>query len=143
MTPATPSATAAVDINDLTIVLTNYGQTGCAWSQGGMDGDPTGTVDVNDLTIVLANFGTTYGSVTLPPCQSPPPLCSWPRCRRPCRLYLSAAKIGQPIRRNQRRKGHPVGWPFAFLLAPNTAVRGQPACWVGVRSSGRSAYPYA
>jgi hypothetical protein len=51
-----------VDVNDLTIVLTNFGATGCTWSQGCMDGDPTGTVDVNDLTIVLANFGTTYGA---------------------------------------------------------------------------------
>ena len=51
-----------VDINDLTIVLANFGSTGCVWSQGCMDGDSTGTVDVNDLTIVLANFGTTYGA---------------------------------------------------------------------------------
>jgi hypothetical protein len=49
-----------VDINDLTIVLTNFGQKGVTWAQGSMDGDPTGTVDVNDLTIVLSNFGTTY-----------------------------------------------------------------------------------
>ena len=48
-----------VDINDLTIVLANYGQTGMAWSQGAMDGDPSGTVDINDLTIVLANYGGT------------------------------------------------------------------------------------
>ena len=46
-----------VDINDLTIVLTNFGKTGMAWSQGEFTG--SGTVDVNDLTIVLANFG--YG----------------------------------------------------------------------------------
>jgi hypothetical protein len=46
-----------VDINDLTIVLSNFGDTGCTWTQGCMDGDPTGTVDINDLTIVLANFG--------------------------------------------------------------------------------------
>ena len=51
-----------VDINDLTIVLSNFGKSGCAWSQGCMDGDPAGTVDVNDLTIVLANFGTNYGA---------------------------------------------------------------------------------
>jgi hypothetical protein len=51
-----------VDINDLTIVLADYGQTGKAWSQGCMDGDPADTVDVNDLTIVLSNFGTTYGA---------------------------------------------------------------------------------
>jgi T5SS/PEP-CTERM-associated repeat protein len=47
-----------VDINDLTIVLTNYGMTGQAWTQGSMDGDPAGTVDINDLTIVLANYNT-------------------------------------------------------------------------------------
>jgi hypothetical protein len=51
-----------VDVNDLTIVLSHFGQTGCAWSQGCMDGDPTGTVDVNDLTIVLTNFGNSVGS---------------------------------------------------------------------------------
>jgi hypothetical protein len=48
-----------VDVNDLTIVLTNFGQTGTAWSQGEFTGD--GTVDINDLTIVLANFGKTAG----------------------------------------------------------------------------------
>ena len=43
-----------MDINDLTIVLANFGQTGMTWSQGEFTGD--GTVDVNDLTIVLANL---------------------------------------------------------------------------------------
>ena len=66
LTPVNPGQVIAsdpvVDINDLTIVLTNFGKTGCTWSQGCMDGDPAGTVDVNDLTIVLANFGTTYGA---------------------------------------------------------------------------------
>ena len=51
-----------VNVNDLTIVLSHFSQTGCIWSQGSMDGDPTGRVDVNDLTIVLSNFGTTYGA---------------------------------------------------------------------------------
>ena len=60
--PGDANGDGAVDINDLTIVLANFGRTGCAWSQGCMDGDPTGTVDINDLTIVLANFGTTAGS---------------------------------------------------------------------------------
>ena len=55
-----------MDINDLTIVLANFGQTGCTWSQGCMDGDPTGTVDVNDLTIVLSNFGATFGAASAP-----------------------------------------------------------------------------
>ena len=44
-----------VDINDLTIVLAHYGQTGTTWSQGEFTGD--GTVDINDLTIVLAHYG--------------------------------------------------------------------------------------
>ena len=46
-----------VDINDLTIVLTNYGQTRDELEPRRFTGD--GTVDINDLTIVLANFG--YG----------------------------------------------------------------------------------
>ncbi len=53
-----------VDINDLTIVLANFGRsTGMGWSTGDFTGG--GTVDLNDLTIVLANFGTTYGSAGL------------------------------------------------------------------------------
>ncbi len=49
-----------VDINDLTIILANYGQTGVTWSQGDFNGD--GKADINDLTIVLANFGLGTGS---------------------------------------------------------------------------------
>ena len=49
-----------VDINDLTIVLANFGQTGMTWSQGEFTG--SGTVDINDLTIVLANYNTSVGS---------------------------------------------------------------------------------
>ena len=49
-----------MDINDLTIVLSNFGTAGMSWSQGEFTGD--GTVDINDLTIVLASFGATLGS---------------------------------------------------------------------------------
>ena len=49
-----------VDINDLTVVLANYNQTGMAWSDGEFTGH--GTVDINDLTIVLTHFGQTAGS---------------------------------------------------------------------------------
>ncbi len=49
-----------VDINDLTIVLAHYGQTGMGWAQGEFTGD--GTVDINDLTIVLAHYGQTAGA---------------------------------------------------------------------------------
>jgi hypothetical protein len=51
-----------VDINDLTIVLANYGQTGMTWTQGEFTGD--GTVDINDLTIVLAHYGRSIGAST-------------------------------------------------------------------------------
>jgi hypothetical protein len=60
--PGDVNCDGRVDINDLTIVLNNYDQTGMAWTQGCMDGDPTGAVDINDLTIVLDNYGTTYSS---------------------------------------------------------------------------------
>ena len=60
--PGDANGDGKVDINDLTIVLSNYGRTGMAWSQGCMDGDPTGAVDLNDLTIVLSNYGKVYGS---------------------------------------------------------------------------------
>ena len=53
--PGDANLDGRVDVNDLTIVLTNFGQTGMTWSQGEFTGD--GTVNVNDLTIVLANFG--------------------------------------------------------------------------------------
>ena len=49
-----------MDINDLTIVLTNYGRTGMVWSQGDFNGDHQ--VDINDLTIVLTDYGTTYAA---------------------------------------------------------------------------------
>ena len=49
-----------VDINDLTVVLAHYGQTGMAWSQGDFNAD--GKVDINDLTVVLAHYGQTAGA---------------------------------------------------------------------------------
>ena len=60
--PGDANLDGTVDINDLTIVLSNYGQTGCSWTQGCMDGDPTGRVDINDLTIVLSNYGQSVGA---------------------------------------------------------------------------------
>ena len=49
-----------VDINDLTIVLAHYNQTGASWGTGDFTG--SGTVDINDLTIVLAHYGQSSGS---------------------------------------------------------------------------------
>jgi uncharacterized membrane protein len=58
--PGDANLDGTVDINDLTIVLANYGQTGTTWTQGEFTGD--GTVDINDLTIVLAHYGEPLGS---------------------------------------------------------------------------------
>ena len=55
--PGDANGDGQVDINDLTIVLANFGLTGAVWSQGEFTG--SGTVDINDLTIALANYG--YG----------------------------------------------------------------------------------
>ena len=58
--PGDANEDGRVDINDLTTVLANYGQSGTAWSQGEFTGH--GTVDINDLTIVLAHYGQTLGA---------------------------------------------------------------------------------
>jgi len=80
--PGDANGDGRVDINDLTIVLANFGQTGCAWSQGCMDGNPTGAVDVDDLTIVLSNFG--YGTTAgAGPATTP----------EPCALVLLLAAL--------------------------------------------------
>jgi hypothetical protein len=57
-----------VDINDLTVVLANYGQTGTTWTQGDFTGE--GITDIDDLTIVLANFGQ---SASAAPASVPEP----------------------------------------------------------------------
>ena len=58
--PGDANGDGRVDVNDLTIVLSHFGQTGMTWPQGDFNGD--GRVDVNDLTIVLTNFGQTAGA---------------------------------------------------------------------------------
>ncbi len=59
--PGDANADGKVDINDLTIVLANFGKsTGMSWSSGDFNND--GKVDINDLTIVLTNYGETAGS---------------------------------------------------------------------------------
>ena len=58
--PGDVNGDKTVDINDLTVVLTDYGMTGAVWSQGDLTGD--GSVDINDLTEVLTYYGTTYSA---------------------------------------------------------------------------------
>ena len=52
--PGDANLDGRVDINDLTIVLGNYGSTSGTWAQGDFNGDAR--VDINDLTIVLGNY---------------------------------------------------------------------------------------
>ena len=58
--PGDANLDGKVDINDLTVVLSHFGQTGMTWSTGDLTGD--GTVDINDLTVVLSHFGQGAGS---------------------------------------------------------------------------------
>ena len=59
-----------VDINDLTVVLAHYNQSGMGWAQGEFTG--SGKVDINDLTIVLAHYNQSVGAPPeWPPCRSP------------------------------------------------------------------------
>ena len=58
--PGDANGDGKVDINDLTIVLAHYDQTGQTWANGEFTGD--GTVDINDLTIVLAHYDQTPSS---------------------------------------------------------------------------------
>ena len=60
--PGDANLDGRVDINDLTVVLANYNQTGMVWSNGEFTG--SGTVDINDLTIVLANYNQTFGAAS-------------------------------------------------------------------------------
>ena len=63
-----------VDVNDLTIVLSNFGQSSMTWTTGDFNGD--GRVDVNDLTILLSNFGQSLGSSAAAMAPVPEP-ASW------------------------------------------------------------------
>jgi hypothetical protein len=72
--PGDANGDGKVDINDLTIVLAHYGQTGMVWSQGQfVPFDDGGRVDINDLTIVLANYGQTAGASAAGPAAVPEP----------------------------------------------------------------------
>ena len=60
LTPTIPgdaNLDGRVNVNDLTILLSHFGQSGMDWNEGDFNGDTV--VDVNDLTILLSNFGRT------------------------------------------------------------------------------------
>ena len=79
--PGDANLDGRVDINDLTIVLTHYGQSGMTWTQGEFNGD--GKVDINDLTIVLAHYNDTTAPAAGGPSAVP----------EPCGLALLAAGL--------------------------------------------------
>jgi probable HAF family extracellular repeat protein len=79
--PGDANLDGKVDINDLTIVLSNYNQTGKGWTQGEFTGD--GKVDINDLTIVLAHYNDTTAPAAGGPAAVP----------EPCALALLAAGL--------------------------------------------------
>ena len=76
--PGDANGDGRVDVNDLTIVLTNFGQTGMTWSQRlPWTATPPARVDINDLTIVLANFGQTAGASAAGLAAVPEPATLW------------------------------------------------------------------
>ena len=91
--PGDANVDGKVDINDLTRVLTNYNQSGRAWSLGDFNGD--GKVDINDLTIVLAHYNQSLGSSAagMAPRAGADGRCCWPgRFVRSAGLCLAEAK---------------------------------------------------
>ena len=84
--PGDATGDGTVDVNDLAIVTTNFGQsTGMTWTTGDFTGD--GTVDINDLRIVLASFGPSVSASGSSGLSAVPGLCARagpPSCRCSC-----------------------------------------------------------
>lgn len=57
--PGDLNSDAVVDLNDLVILLGNYGDTGASPSQGDLNGDTN--VDLADLSILLSHYGDVCG----------------------------------------------------------------------------------
>ena len=70
--PGDANQDGQVDVNDLTIVLSNFGRGGMTWSGGDFNGDSR--VDINDLTILLSNFGQSAGAAA--PMSAVPEPCA-------------------------------------------------------------------
>ena len=59
--PGDANGDRKVDLNDLTIVLASYNQSG-NWGAGDFNGD--GKVNINDLTIVLTHYNQTFAGLS-------------------------------------------------------------------------------
>ena len=123
--PGDANLDGKVDINDLTIVLAHYGQTGMAWTQGEFTGD--GTVDINDLTIVLAHYGQSLGSSAGPVAAVPEPAVAAVACRRLGR------PIDLPLRRSEVRASIIAG--AILLSAMRVSLRWETECRRGEGST--------
>jgi hypothetical protein len=103
--PGDANLDGRVDVNDLTIVLSHFGETGMSWAQGAFTGD--GTVDVNDLTIVLSHFGQAVGLSAAG--ASPAPEPSSLILLVAVGLSAAAGALGAQARRGvKRRCGQPL-----------------------------------
>jgi hypothetical protein len=60
VTPCDANLDGSVNINDLSVVLSNYDKTGLGWANGDFDGD--GRVDIGDLSNILSNYDKTAGA---------------------------------------------------------------------------------
>jgi probable HAF family extracellular repeat protein len=58
--PGDANLDGTVNINDLSVVLTNYDKSGMTWAQG--DFDANGTVDISDLSKVLTSYDKSVGT---------------------------------------------------------------------------------
>ena len=98
--PGDANGDGKVDINDLTIVLTNYDKsTGMTWATGDFNGD--GKVDINDLSIVLTNYDKTVRRGPRRRARALRPCPAGHGCHWAARLLLAeaAGRVGIRLKR--------------------------------------------